>query len=222
MTDAKLVLLWVAVLAAGIGATMGLRAAGLARTYVRDLLHVGAGIWILGWPYWHDAVAPIGICAVAAIAVASVPVLARHVGLAARFRNAVSDGNERFAGLIVYTVAYLMLTTVGLLVSPFPAGAGLLALSLGDGIGGAVGRRFGRHAFHVPRGKKKTLEGSLTVALAATAGALIASRLFDVLLAPWAPPALGAVAAAAEAIAPRSSDNAIVPAAVWLAATLAH
>jgi phytol kinase len=220
MTDLGMVLMWSGVLAASFASALALRALGLATTYVRDLLHIGAGVWVLGWPMWERVSAPIAVVAVVAAVVASVPLLAGRLSIVARFRASVASGDERFAGLIAYACSYLVLTTVGLLGEPFPAAAGLLALSLGDGIGGAVGRRFGRHRFRTPFAKEKTFEGSVMVAIAASIGAAIAAALFGITVSPSVLVVLGAIAAAAEGMAPRSSDNVLVPAAVWVAATL--
>ena len=49
MSDGLRVLVWSAVFAGGLGACLWLAARGLPRTYVRDVLHVGAGVWPLGW-----------------------------------------------------------------------------------------------------------------------------------------------------------------------------
>lgn len=220
MTDLQLAALWMAILATGLFACIGLHALGLATTYVRDLLHVGAGIWILGWPCWDGVQAPLVITLLAVLAVIAVPLIAPHLGLAARLRDAVSDGDELWDGLIVYVFSYCALTTLGLTAAAFPAAAGLLALSLGDGIGGAVGRRFGRHRFRTPWGKRKSLEGAVAVAIAAAAGVVLAAHLFDHPVSAALVLGLGGLAAVVEALSPRSTDNLLVPAAVWAGASL--
>jgi phytol kinase len=209
---------WLAVLGCALAGGMVLRAFGFASTYIRDLLHIGAGVWVLGWPWWSGHTMPIAIVTATALGVALVPVAARRVALAAQLERSVSGGDERWSGLVLYTLAYAVLTAVGLCGSPFPAAAGLLALSLGDGIGGAAGRAFGRHHFHAPGGKRKSLEGSAVVALGAIAGVAVASQLFGSAIGAPAVIALGALAAIAEAGAPRGTDNLLVPLAVWLAA----
>jgi phytol kinase len=221
VSDPALAAIWLAVLGAGLGACVVVRALGLASTYVRDLLHVGAGVWVLGWPYWHGGVIPIAIVVAVAVAIALVPRVARAIPLAARFERSVSGGDERWGGLVLYTLSYAALTALAFTTSTWAAAAGLLALSLGDGIGGAVGRRFGRHHYRAPGGKTKSLEGSLVVALGALAGALIAARITAHPISVATAIGLGAIAAAVEAGSPRGTDNALVPAAVWLAASLA-
>jgi dolichol kinase len=210
--------LWGGVLAAAIAACVLLRAAGVAATYVRDLLHVGAALWVVGWPAWHAAGPPVAIAAVVTAGIAVVPVVARRWSFAGRFARSVSDGDETWTGLVLYGVSFTALTAVGVAGAAFPAAAALLALSLGDGIGGGVGRRFGVHRYRVPWGKAKSLEGSAAVAAAAAVGVVIAGHLFDHAVTFPAALGIGLVAAVAEGIAPRSTDNAIVPAAAFVAA----
>jgi dolichol kinase len=220
VTDLGWTMTWLAVLVAGVVGCLGVRALGLASTYVRDLLHVGAGVWVIGWPWWHGAAVPVAIVGAVALATALVPAAARRVSLVARFERSVSGGDERWGGLVLYTLAYASLTWAGLRGDPFPAAAGLWALSLGDGVGGAVGRRFGHHHYRAPGGKQKSLEGTLAVFAAATAGVWLAAHRFGAAAGPATILGLGALAAAAEAAAPRGTDNAVVPATVFAAARL--
>lgn len=224
MTDLLLAIIWVGVLAGGIVSVVILRRLGLSPTHARDLLHVGAGVWVLGWPYWDGRMAPLAIVGGAAVLVALVPAAARHLEPVARFQRSVVGGDEAFGGLVVYTLSFAVLTTVGLTAEPFPAAAfpaaaGLLALALGDGLGGLVGRRWGRH-FYTTAGKRKSLEGSLAVAVFAALGAVAAGAWLGTDVPAWQVAVLGAVATAAEGLAPRGTDNAVVPAAVWMVAVL--
>jgi dolichol kinase len=218
MSDLVLAILWTGALAGGLITVVLARGLGVPTTYVRDLLHVGAGVWILGWPSWHGHAWPIAIVVAVAIAIAVMPALARSRPAARRLVASVSDDDERWSGLVLYTLSFAALTAIGLTRDPLPAAAALLALALGDGVGGAIGRRFGRLGYRAPGGKRKTIEGSLVVALGAAAGGLIAARVLARGLPVATAIGLGAVAAIAEALAPRGTDNAIVPAAVWLAA----
>jgi len=221
MTDLAFGATWLAILACGLAACIALHALGLASTYVRDLLHVGAGVWVLGWPGWHGAAIPIAIAATAFVATLVVPLAASRLRIAARLVHSVTGGDERWTGLVHYTLAFAVFTGFGLLVDPFPAAAGLLALSLGDGLGGAAGRAFGRHYFHAPQGKRKSFEGSFVVGFAACAGVVIAAAVVHRDVDGQLVIALGGVAAFAEALSPRGTDNLLVPAFVWAAATLA-
>jgi len=215
MVDAELAALWVGILLGGLAVVGGLARLGLARTHVRDVLHVGAGVWPLGWPFWHAAFAPLAIVWAALLAVALLPALARHARWAARVRDAVSGGEETWSGLVLYTLSVAVLTTVGLWKAPFAAAAALLALALGDGVGGAVGLAFGKHRFRVPGGKAKSLEGTFAVAVFSSLGVLLAARWFSVPVGLVLALLVGLLSALAEALSPRATDNVVLPACVF-------
>jgi dolichol kinase len=216
--DRELTILWLTLLSSGVGGCVLLHRWGLATTYVRDLLHIGTGIWVFGWSFWKSPVWPLTIV-FAALAVTSVaPLLARSSSIARRVMSSFAAGDERWAGLILYAASFAALTVAGLLGSPFPAAAGLLALCLGDGLGGAAGRRFGRHFYRVPGGKRKSWEGSAIVAIGATIAVLLTARWFHAAPGMQAMAGLGLAAAAAEALAPRGTDNIAVPLVVWILA----
>ncbi len=215
MTDGVLALAWLVALAAAIAGCVLLHRWGVASTYTRDLLHVGTGVWVLGWPLWRDWLVPTLLVSGVMTATLLVPRAAHRYAFAGRIEHTFASGDEIWTGLGWYTLSYAVFSWVGLAGLAFPAAAALLALSLGDGIGGAIGRRFGRHRFRVPGAKTKSLEGSLAVALFAALGVALAAWHFDAQLGLAAILALGVVAAIAEALAPRSTDNLIVPAAVW-------
>lgn len=220
VTDSLLALLWVVVLVLGSSAVVLARSRGLPPTHARDALHVGAGVWVLGWPWWNGLVAPMAIVGVALLAVGLVPAVAARLPAIDRFRGSVAAGDEKYLGLVLYTASFAAMTGIGLARRPFPAAAALMALALGDGLGGLLGRRFGRRTYSTGLGKRKTLEGSAAVAVFTAIGVLVAAEVFDVELGAWTLLVLALVAAAAEALAPRGTDNIAVPAAVWVAADL--
>lgn len=215
MSDTLLFAGWTLVLAAGLGFCVLLRRIGLGATYVRDLLHVGAGIWVLGWPWWEGWLAPTLLVAAAVAGTACMPRLARRRRWARRFVESVTSRDEHYEGLWLYALSFAGLTVLALAWQPLPAAAALLALSLGDGVGGALGRRFGRHPYRVAGGKAKSLEGSVGVAVAAGAGVWLSSHWFGVPVTVLQIGALALVAALAEAASPRGRDNVVVPAAVF-------
>ncbi len=215
MSDWTLALIATAVLVLGLGGCAVLHRLGLASTYVRDLLHIGTGAWVFSWPLFDGHVAPLSIVIVAALATWSVPYLAQSSPAVARFRDVFAAGDERWSGLSLYTLAYALFTWAALARDPFPAAAALLALSFGDGIGGFAGRRFGKHHFRAPGGKRKSFEGSAAVAAAATVGVLLASWRFGADISMPRAAGLGFGAAFGEALAPRGTDNVVVPVLVW-------
>ena len=217
MHDGLLVLLWSAVFAGGLGACLWLAGRGLPRTYVRDVLHVGAGVWPLGWGAWLSPWPPIAVSTVGFAVLLSVPLLGRWLGAARALERSVSGDGEAWSGLVLYGASAAALTAAGLLGgSPVPAAAGFLALALGDGLGGLVGRLRGRHRYRVPWAKAKSAEGTAVVAVFAAAGAAIAGLWFGAPLPLVRVLGAGAAAAVAEALAPRATDNLGVPLAVWL------
>lgn len=215
MLDAGLAAVWVAILVGGLLVAAALAQLGLPRTHVRDVVHVGAGVWPLGWPFWQSRVAPLAIVWGALLAMAALPLLAGRVAAVARLEGAVTSPSERWSGLVLYTLSVAVLTTVGLFRAPFAAAAALFALALGDGVGGAVGLAFGRHHYRFPGGKTKSLEGSLVVALFSTVGVLLAARVFSASIPLGLAVLAGVVAAVAEAVSPRATDNLILPACVF-------
>ncbi len=215
MSDVQRAALWGCVLLGGLAAAYALGRLGLRRTHVRDVLHVGAGVWPLGWPFWRGWAWPVAIPCAALLGMLALPWLARQKPWAKRAVDAVSSVEERWSGLVLYTASVAVLTPVGLLGRPFPAAAALLALALGDGVGGALGLAFGRHRFRVPGGKYKSLEGALAVAVFSSLGVLVARAWFSAPLGLPAAALAGLIAAAAEAASPRATDNVVVPACVW-------
>lgn len=187
----------------------------MPRTLVRDVLHVGAGVWPLGWPAWHGAAVPIAVAAVGCAGLLAVPLLTSRLGWARSVAASVSGDDERWTGLALYGVAALLMTVLAFWRVAFPAAAGLLALALGDGLGGLAGRRWGRVRYRVPWSKPKTLEGSLAVAVFSAVGIALAAWRFGVPLEPGWVLAGALVAAVAESLSPRSLDNLTVPLAVW-------
>jgi dolichol kinase len=215
MVDAVYSAVWVAVLAGGLALAVVLTRLGVSRSHARDVLHVGAGLWPLGWPSWQGLFAPLAIVWGALLAMVAVPSVARHVRWVARVRESVSSEEERWSGLVLYTLSVAVLTTVGLTKLPFAAGGALLALALGGGVGGAVGLAYGRHRFRAPGGKTKSLEGSLAVAFFAALGVLLSARWFSVPLGFVAALLAGLLAAVAEALSPKGTDNVLVPGSVF-------
>jgi phytol kinase len=212
---------WAGVLGFGLGAVVLLYRRGLPRTYARDVLHVAAGIWILGWPWWNGWVVPVVLSGALFAALAAVPLGRRHCALVRRVHDSVAGDGERWGGVVVYAGSFAVLTTFALAGKlAHPAVCGAAALCMGDGVGGLLGRRFGRHCFKVPWSKAKTWEGTVAVAAFSTLGILLMHAALSMPVRMGSAILLGLVSAAAEALAPRAWDNAWVPAAVGLAGSL--
>ena len=215
MTDLWLAAGWMGWLGLGIGAVVLLHRRGLPGTTARDLVHVGAGSWVLGWPWWEGTATPLSIVYAAVLGASVVPWVGGSWSPVAAIQRALAEGDERWTGVVLYTVSAALFTTLGLLWAPLPAGAALLALALGDGLGGAVGLRWGRHRYQLPGGKARSFEGSVAVGLFSSLAVFLAA----VWLGPMLPLAVvltaGLLAAIAEAVSPRATDNLLLPLTVW-------
>ena len=210
---------WAAVLAGGLGAVVLLKGLGMPRTYARDVLHVGAGVWVAGWPAWKGWVVPVGVAWTVFALLATLGVVTPRVRFLRRVVESVSGDDERWAGIVAYGGSFAALTTLALAGGyVLPAAFAAASLSLGDGLGGLVGRRFGRLRFRLPWSKSKTLEGTLAVAAFSALGVALAAWALSSPVGPGPVLLLGFVSATAEAVAPRAWDNVLVPAAVFAAA----
>jgi dolichol kinase len=216
MIDLALAAAWIVLVGGVAAACVALRRAGVALTYLRDLVHVGAGLWVLAWPLWRRPAAPIAFALCGAAAAWMVPLGAGRLAAVGRFRDSISDATEPWNGIGLYGLSFAAFTAAAFAATPFPAGAALLALAIGDGIGGLVGRRYGRHFFTAPGAKRKSLEGSATVALGAAAAVLVSALRFGARVEPGPLLASALAAAIVEAVAPQGTDNVLIPAAVWL------
>ena len=207
---------WIAVLVFAIIALTLLHRAGMPRTYVRDLLHVGAGVWVVGWPWWEGRTVPLLIVWGAFVATALIPILSPRLPPLRRFHDSVAGEGERWAGIVAYTGSFAALTTLALEFRLVPAAAGAAAaMCAGDGLGGLVGRRFGRHRYALPWSKAKTWEGTAAVFVFSVLGIVLALHALAIPVRWENALLLGGAGAVAEALAPRASDNAVVPAAVF-------
>jgi phytol kinase len=164
---------------------------------------------------------PLAISWTALAATATLPYVSSRFKLLRRAQDSVSGDGERWAGIVAYAASFAVLTTLALSFHQMPpAASAAAALCAGDGLGGLVGRKFGRHRFRVPWSKAKTWEGTLAVTVFSTLGIALAQQLLGFPVRWERDLLLGVVAAVAEALAPRASDNLVVPAAVFAVALL--
>jgi dolichol kinase len=87
------------------------------------------------------------------------------------------------------------------------------AVSLGDGLAPLIGKKYGRHLFHFPLAKPKTIEGSVVgVFLGAVAGCYFYLYMMGLPVLPLRLVlAYSGIAAVAEATAPGNLDNIVAP-----------
>lgn len=228
MKDLYLTLLWLGVLGGGAALCVLVRGKGLRATYVRDLLHIGTGLWVFGLPFWEKPTAPVIMVGAAFLAVLSMPFLRNRVPTLGSFYSSVSDEEERWSGIVVYVFSFALFTVLGFhLDRLFAAACAMGSLAVGDGLGGLLGSGLGRRRYRLPWAKEKSYLGSLAVALGSLAAILIMACWFryvaDLPIAfRWGHFAASAfLASAAEAVSPLASDNFFLPATVFLYLALA-
>ncbi len=148
-------------------ALVGLTAIGVDRLVpegselVRKVVHMGTGnIVLLAW--WMNIPGWIGVSA--GVFFAIVTLASYRFQLLPRIDNV---GRKSF-GTFFYAVSIAVL--VGWfwgMNRPEFGVLGILVMTWGDGLAGLVGKRFGRHRYHL-WGMEKSWEGSLTMAIVAT------------------------------------------------------
>jgi len=137
-----------------LGAAEWARRAGIARATSRKIVHIGIGTWIVPTYLLFEtrwwAVAPaLGF------------VLLNAASFRYGWIKSVESG-ERNVGTILYpaSVALLLALTFG--THRAIGAAGVLAMTYGDAAASLLGRRWGRHRYHIA-GHPRSYEGSLAM-----------------------------------------------------------
>ena len=150
MADAGLAAGWVLLLVAAVGGGARLRRWGMPAADVRDALHIGAGVWVLGWPLWSAWQVPLLIVTASVVSALMVPALTQRHEWARRLYESVADGDERWSGVSLYIVAFATLYGRRTSLASVPCG------------GGAFGARVGRRTWERrwPEVRKAPLPGA--------------------------------------------------------------
>ena len=195
------------------------RVAGMPQQLTRKLVHIGAGMWVLGalalFDHWE-----IGIIPFASFILINYLLYRYRVFAAMDIANS-APGTVYFA--MAVTLLFGLLWRPAGPVDHAPAAvAGAMALTWGDALAALVGQRWGRHRYQVS-GSERSWEGSAAMFLASLVAIFLALVLLSGSpLSPRSPPlsvgdallaALPAAGAAtlAEAVAPNGTDNLSVP-----------
>lgn len=192
---------------------------GYPQDFTRKIVHIGAGMWVFGvlalFDTWY-----IGIIPFASFIVINF-FLWRYKVLESMDAPDSSPGTVYFA--LSITLLFLVFWRTG---SPndrsYIAVAGAMAMTWGDSMAAIIGKRFGRHRYHVAGGSR-SYEGSAAMLVAAGIAMFLTIALVPgSALAPLTPPLpggtaliaalVGALAATvAEAFSPSGTDNLSVP-----------
>ena len=198
-----MVLLWLG-LVGGVSETA--RRFGYSPEITRKIVHIGAGhVILLAW--WFSLPAWIGIAA--SVVFSGVALVSYRWPIL----PGINSVGRRSWGTFFYAVS------IGVLMGwcwpqgyPYFGVIGILIMCWGDGLAALVGQRWGRHGYEI-WGEKKSLEGSLTMALiSALVVVMVLGGVQGVSLS-VIPVALGVAIAATllEAISKYGIDNLTVP-----------
>lgn len=187
--------------------------------FTRKIIHIGAGLWIWGilvlFDHWYYGIIPFATFIVLNY------IFYRQQSFKAMDTTGSTLGTVYFA--ISITVLFALLWRTGGAVDRGPvAAAGVMAMTLGDGMASIVGNRWGRHTYTVLK-STRSWEGTLAMALFGFLGIFLTLWLLPgSALSPYSVP-LGtarallvaligtAVAVIAEGVSPLGTDNLSVP-----------
>jgi phytol kinase len=131
---------------------------GTAEEYVRKFVHIGTGnIILLAW--WLNT--PLWLALGFGIVFSAVTLLSYRVNIL----SSINGVNRKSWGTFFYALSITLL--IGIFWSrsePLIAALGILIMTWGDAFAALVGQTWGRRSYQV-FGVKKTLEGSLAMAL---------------------------------------------------------
>ncbi|MEI7771568.1 MAG: phosphatidate cytidylyltransferase [Chloroflexales bacterium] len=195
------------------------RQRGYSQEFTRKIVHVGAGMWVIGvlglFEHWY-----IGIIPFASFIFVNY-IVWRYKLLGAIDAEDSTPGTVYFA--LSITILFVCFWRTG---SPsdlgYIAAAGTMAMTWGDALAAIIGKVWGRHKYTVGT-STRSLEGSLAMFIASgTAMFLVLQLAPGSALAPLASPlGLGVsltaalvaalIATGAEAVSPHGMDNISVP-----------
>jgi len=179
---------------------------GLPRPIARKIVHVGAGLWVIGTLLLFES----------RYLAAIPPAVSAFINWVVHRRRLLGsvEADADNLGTVWFAVSFALLVLLAW-DEPVALAGGVLAMTLGDAMASTAGLRLGRRPYATLGGRTKSLEGSLTMFAVTLVTLLVvlrvlASQLALPALAGMA--ALGAVAATcAEALGIKGLDNLWVP-----------
>lgn len=204
------------ILISGFSTCIFLKKRGISSHAVRDILHIGVSIWALIWPFFNSQFYPRIIVTIMFLIVLIAPFFSK-ISLVSKFITSVCGEYENWRGIQFYVFSFAFITWIASNEIIFGSTA-MLSLSLGDGIGGFVGREAGRLKYKLPWTKQKSVEGSVSVFIFAFIGGLIIHFLFsDKSEIPFGMFIISSLCAAVvEGISPSHIDNLTIPIVVYV------
>ena len=185
-----------------VGSAKKLRDLGYSSNLLREITHIVIGIWPLLWLLFTYNISAFLVPLIVTIMLATAP---------ENIRRVFSEGEEKHIGLVFYAFSFTVVTYF--YWKNFAGAAAIFCLSFGDGLGGLIGSRYGKHKYKLPWVKEKSIEGSLTIFFVALLVITIAQLIY--------PPSIGVtfllslvgavLVTVIEAISPYHSDNLTIP-----------
>tara|TARA_B100000029_G_scaffold484957_1_gene537754 strand:+ start:935 stop:1585 length:651 start_codon:yes stop_codon:yes gene_type:complete len=177
----------------------------------RKIVHIGTGPIIpLAWA--------LGISEKLAIPAAGLITIALLINHRLRFIRAIEDVNRQSYGTIAYGFSITFLLIFLWPNNADAVSAGVLVMSFGDGLAGLIGRQVISTNWIV-FGQKKSLAGTLTMAITGVVILLLITFISGVTIHPLLVVAIASLATILEQISPWGIDNLTVPIGVayaWL------
>ena len=152
---------------ASLAVSCTLASRGYKRWIPRKFTHIAMSSLIaLALPVYSNLTGPALTIAIFVIGIMGASVFGINLASISLSAGTREEGS-RVQTLLAAALALFAYGLVFLLFANYPMifVASILAVSWGDGAGEVVGRPFGKHRFHVWRGKNKSVEGSLAVVL---------------------------------------------------------
>ncbi len=174
---------------------------GVSSNTLRELTHTSMGVWPLLWFLFNDYLWATSVPLIVTIMLALAP---------KSIRRTFSEGDEKHIGLVFYAFSFTVVTYFFFM--RYEGAAAIFSLAFGDGLGGLIGSRYGKHRYKIPWVKEKSIEGSLTVFFLSMLSIAISQVIFVGHLISLPLVVLGGIFVTfIEAISPYHSDNLTIP-----------
>lgn len=193
------------------------RLLGVSPDTTRKISHIGSGATVVAFRYWFHSP---GSVAVVCLAFGVLLTVARRLGMLRSIHGVSRPGIGAVGYPIgVFATALLTWETPRLYV------IAILLLALGDGLGGLIGDRYGKHRYDIG-GHQRSVEGSSAVFLVSWLVVTVGlwEGGMETTMAVLTGAVLGAITTAVEGLSPWGSDNMTIPvvASLYLTALLPH
>jgi len=178
----------------------------LSNEGTRKFIHIGvSNWWILAMIYFDNR-------SYASI-VPSIFIILNYLSYRMNLVKAMErEGNKNDLGTVYYPIALLVLVllTFSRYSHPYVGALGILIMGYGDGLAAIIGKKFGKHQYHILR-YKKSIEGSLTMFVASLLVGLLLLNLYSPEMFLLKAIIMAGIATILEAFSPYGLDNLTVP-----------